>query len=95
VQLVVYASAIGYFAGAMWAIALARKWIFWWSGLLQVILLILIQFVCVLFLPLNTSEGVLKMNIYTALGALTVQILHVIQGFSVHAKAEAAEAVAL
>jgi O-antigen/teichoic acid export membrane protein len=94
VRLVVYASAIGYFAGAMWSVAIARKWIFWWSGSLQMILLTLIQLVCVMFLPLNTSEGVLKMNIYTAFGALTVQILHVIQGFSVHAKAEAAEAIA-
>jgi O-antigen/teichoic acid export membrane protein len=94
VRLVVYASAIGYFVGAMWSVAVARKWIFWWSGSLQLILLTLVQLVCVIFLPLNTSEGVLKMNIYTAFGALTVQILHVIQGFSVHAKAEAAEAMA-
>lgn len=94
VQLVVYASAIGYFAGAMWSVAVARKWIFWWSGSMQMILLTLIQFACVMFLPLNTSEGVLKMSIYTALGALTVQILHVIQGFSVHTKAEASAATA-
>jgi O-antigen/teichoic acid export membrane protein len=94
VRLVVYASAIGYMAGAMWAVAVARKWIFWWSGSLQVILLILIQLVCVMFLPLDTSDGVLRMNIYTALGALTVQILHVIQGISVLAKAEAAEMIA-
>lgn len=94
VQLVVYASAIGYLTGAMWAVAMARKWIFWWSGSLQVILLTLVQLVCVMLLPLNTSEGVLKMNIFTAFGALTVQMFHVIQGFSVHARAEAAEAVA-
>jgi O-antigen/teichoic acid export membrane protein len=94
IQLVVYASAIGYFAGAMWSVAVARKWIFWWSGSLQMVLLVLIQLVCIVFLPLNTSEGVLKMNIYTAFGALSVQILHVIQGFSVHAKAEASEAIA-
>jgi len=94
VQLVVYASAIGYFTGAMWAVAIARKWIFWWSGSLQVILLTLVQLVCVLLLPLNTSEGVLKMNIYTAFGALTVQIVHLIQGFLVHTKAGDAEAVA-
>jgi O-antigen/teichoic acid export membrane protein len=94
VQLVIYASAIGYFTGAMWTIAVARKWIFWWSGSMQVIVLTLVQFVCVVFLPLSTSEGVLKMNIYTAFGALSVQIVHVIQGFSVHAKAEAAEAIA-
>jgi O-antigen/teichoic acid export membrane protein len=93
VQLVIYASAIGYFAGAMWAIAVSRKWIFWWSGSLQVIVLTLVQLVCVMFLPLNTSEGVLKMNIYTAFGALSVQILHLIQGLSVHAKAEAAQAI--
>jgi hypothetical protein len=89
VRLVVYASAIGYFAGAMWSVAVARKWIFWWSGSMHLILLTLIQLVCVMFLPLNTSVGVLKMNIFTALGALTVQVFYLIQGFSVHAKAEA------
>jgi hypothetical protein len=94
VRLVVYASAIGYFAGAMWSIAVARKWIFWWSGSMQMVLLTAIQLVCVMVLPLDSSEGVLKMNIFTALGALTVQILHVIQGFSVHAKAEASAAIA-
>jgi hypothetical protein len=94
VQLVIYASAIGYFTGAMWTIAVVRKWIFWWSGSMQVIVLTLVQLVCVMLLPLSTSEGVLKMNIYTAFGALSVQIVHVIQGFSVHAKAEAAEAIA-
>lgn len=86
IRLVVYASAIGYFAGAMWSVAVARKWIFWWSGSMQMVLLTLIQLVCVMFLPLNSSEGVLKMNIYTALGALTVQLFHAVQGFSVHAK---------
>jgi len=94
VRLVVYASAINYFAGAMWTVAVARKWIFWWSGSTQVVLLVLIQLVCVMFLPLNSSEGVLKMNIYTAFGALTVQIFHVIQGYRVHNRAEASEAVA-
>jgi O-antigen/teichoic acid export membrane protein len=87
VRLVVYASAIGYFAGAMWSVAVARKWIFWWSGSMQMVLLTVIQLVCVMFLPLNSSEGVLKMNIFTALGALTVQLFHAIQGFSVHGKA--------
>jgi O-antigen/teichoic acid export membrane protein len=86
IRLVVYASAIGYFAGAMWSVAVARKWIFWWSGSMQMVLLTVVQLVCVMLLPLNTSEGVLKMNIYTALGALTVQIFHAVQGFSAHAK---------
>lgn len=94
VQLVVYASAIGYLAGAMWSIAVARKWIFWWSGSLQLVLLTLIQIACIRFLPLDTSEGVLKMNIFTACGALTVQILHLAQGLSVHSRIEPAEAVA-
>ena len=94
VQLVVYASAIGYFTGGMWAIAVARKWVFWWSGSLQMVLLTLIQIVCVLTLPLNTSSGVLEMNIFTALGALTVQILHVMQGMARHGKSEASEAIA-
>lgn len=93
VRLVVYASAIGYFAGAMWSVAVGRKWIFWWSGSMQMILLTLIQLVCVMFLPLNSSQGVLTMNIYTALGALTVQVLHAIKGLSVHAGAKASAAM--
>ncbi|MDR3775313.1 MAG: hypothetical protein P4K97_00320 [Terracidiphilus sp.] len=93
IQLVVYASAIGYFAGAMWSVAVARKWIFWWSGSLQMILLILIQVICVAFLPLSTSQGVLKMNIYTALGALTVQILHMIQGLFDYSKGDTSEMI--
>jgi O-antigen/teichoic acid export membrane protein len=91
VQLVIYAAAIGYFVGAMWSVAVARKWVFWWSGSLQVIVLTLVQLVCVVFLPLNTSEGVLKMNIWTAFGALSVQILHVVQGFPKHSRAKAIE----
>ncbi len=94
VQLVVYAAAIAYFAGAMWAIAVARKWIFWWSGSLQMILLTLVQLVCVVTLPMGTSSGVLEMNIFTALGALAVQILHVLQGMAKHRKSEAPEAIA-
>jgi hypothetical protein len=90
VQLVVFASAIGYLAGTMWAIAVARKWIFWWSGSLQIVLLTLIQVICVAFLPLNTSEGVLEMGIFTACGALAVQVVHVIQGLTRHANAEEA-----
>jgi hypothetical protein len=93
VQLVVYASAIGYFTGAMWAVAVARKWIFWWSGSLQIVLLTLIQLICVVFLPLSTSEGVLMMAIFTTCGALAVQILHLIQGMSEHKKAETAKVI--
>ncbi|KAA6465393.1 hypothetical protein DYQ86_05490 [Acidobacteria bacterium AB60] len=93
VQLVVYASAIAYFAGAMWAVAVARKWIFWWSGSLQIVLLTAIQIVCALTLPLNTSEGVLMMGIFTALGALLVQVVHVAQGMFAHARMQETEAV--
>jgi hypothetical protein len=93
VQLVVYASAIGYLSGAMWSVAVARKWIFWWSGSLQIVLLTAIQIICVILLPMNTSEGVLMMGIFTALGALFVQVLHVAQGMSAHTKMQQAEAI--
>jgi len=88
VQLVVYAASINYFAGAMWSVAIARRWIFWWSGSSQVVVLIGIQTVCVFVLPLNSSSGVLSMSIYTALGALLVQIFHLAQGLLNHRKKE-------
>src|SRR5258708_27949083 len=90
VQLVVFASAIWYFAGTMWSCAVAWTGVFWWSGLLQIVLLTLIQVICVAFLPLNTSEGVLEMGIFTAWGAIAVQVVHVIHGLSRHAKADEA-----
>jgi hypothetical protein len=77
----------------MWSVAVARKWIFWWSGTLQMVLLTLIQVVCVAFLPLNTSEGVLMMGLYTTCGALGVQVLHAVQGLFAYRKAEAQPAI--
>jgi len=78
----------------MGAVALARKWIFWWSGTLQVVVVGLAQLVSAMLLPLNTSEGVLMMNIYTAIAALGVQIVFLIQGLSRHTKAEAEQVAA-
>ena len=94
VQLVVYASSIAYFSGAMSAVALARKWIFWWSGTLQVVVVGLAQLISAMLLPLNTSEGVLMMGIYTAIAALGVQAVYLFKGLATHAKAEAEQAVA-
>jgi O-antigen/teichoic acid export membrane protein len=94
VQLVVYASAIAYFSGAMGAVVLARKWIFWWSGLLQVVVVGLAQIVSALLLPLNTSEGVLMMNIYTCIAATGVQVVYLVNGLSMHIKTETEEAIA-
>jgi O-antigen/teichoic acid export membrane protein len=89
VQTVVYTSAVAYFLNTLWAIAVARKWVFWWSGVLQVVVLTLVQLGCVVFLPLNSSEGVLKMNLYTTCGALGMQVVFLIYGLSLHAKMEA------
>jgi O-antigen/teichoic acid export membrane protein len=89
VQLVVYASAVMYFWGVMWSIAMARKWVFWWSGMAQVAMTIIILLVSLAFLPLNTSEGILRMNLYTLFGSLFVQIIHLIKGLSKHSESEA------
>ena len=93
VQLVVYNAAIVYLLNTMWSIAVARKWVFWWSGVLQVIVLTLVQLVSVAFLPLNTSEGVIKMNLCTTCGAFAMQIIFLLKGLSMHRKAEAQQAI--
>jgi hypothetical protein len=78
----------------MWSIAVARKWIFWWSGVVQVVVLTLVQLVCVVFLPLNTSEGVITMNLFTTCGAFAMQIVFLIKGLSVYRKEQAQQAIA-
>jgi O-antigen/teichoic acid export membrane protein len=94
VQLVVYNAAIAYLLNTMWSIAVARKWIFWWSGVVQVVVLTLVQLVCVVFLPLNTSEGVITMNLFTTCGAFAMQIVFLIKGLSVYRKEQAQQAIA-
>ena len=95
VQLVVYTAAIGYISGAMWAVATARKWVFWWSGTLQVAMVGITQVVSASLLPLNTSQGVLMMGIYTGLAAVGVQVAYLVFGLSMHRKTEAEQAVAI
>jgi O-antigen/teichoic acid export membrane protein len=80
IRLVVQAAAISYLAGSMWAIAASRKWIFWWSGTIQLCLLTLIQFVAALFTKLDSAEGVLRLTVYVACGNLFIQIAHAIKG---------------
>ena len=94
VQLVVYASALAYIANAMGAVALARKWIFWWSGTLQVVVVGLAQVISAMHLPLSTSEGVLRMNLYVNVAAIGVQIAYMIKGLSVHTRTEAEQPTA-
>ncbi len=94
VQLVVYTAAIAYLLNTMWSVAVARKWVFWWSGVVQVIFLTLVQLVCVAFLPLNTSEGVIRMNLWTTTGAFAMQVVFLLKGLSIHKKAEDQQAIA-
>ena len=94
VQLVVYASAVSYMTGTMWAIVVARKWIFWWTGTLHVVVLTLTQIACVILLSLKSSEGVLKMNLCTSIAVFAVQVFYMVRGYAKHNRDEAEQATA-
>jgi hypothetical protein len=82
VPLSIGASCLSYICGAMWSMHAARKWVFWWGGSAQIVTAVSIQVLSVKFLDLGTIAGVLKMNLYVAIGSVAVQVLHAIVGFS-------------
>ncbi|WP_213805519.1 hypothetical protein [Granulicella sp. dw_53] len=85
---VVLSSSIGYVSGAMWSMNSARKWVFWWTGTIQVVVVFGTQLSCIFFLPLSTSAGVLAMGIWVNTAALLVQSVITFEGFRRERKAE-------
>jgi len=77
VSLSIGAACLNYIAGVMFTMNAGRKWVFWWSTALEIFLLIVIDILCVRFVALDTTLGLMKFSLIT--GA-TFLAIHAING---------------
>jgi len=77
----ILSSCINYIAGVIWTISSARKWIYWWHTTLYIVLLLVVQAICILFMRLDTTLGVIQFSLASGIVVLIVHIIGSIYGF--------------
>jgi O-antigen/teichoic acid export membrane protein len=81
VFLMLAASSIGYFCGVLWTIHCARRFVYWWNGMMAISLILLVQVAFIWKVDLSTVRAVLTLNLATAGVALLVNLLTGVYGF--------------
>jgi O-antigen/teichoic acid export membrane protein len=81
VLLVIAASAISTFSSVLWFIHSARRFIYWWANILNIVLIFLAQLLFVLKADLTTVRTVLLMNLATNAVSLLINMLSGVYGF--------------
>ena len=74
-------AAIGCLSGIMWAIHSARRFVYWWSNTVRLVLTLLLQVLFVTRLDLSTVRSVLWLNLVTTVASLSVNVMIGIYGF--------------
>uniref|UniRef100_E6PYQ2 Polysaccharide biosynthesis protein n=1 Tax=mine drainage metagenome TaxID=410659 RepID=E6PYQ2_9ZZZZ len=80
--LVVCGSSIYFLSGFLTVINTARRFVYWWSNIANIVLILLVQVLFILRYDLSTVRNLLKMNIGASLSSLAVCIAVGIYGFT-------------
>lgn len=86
ISLSVAAAAINYAVGVLFTMNSARKWVFWWSTTSEIFVLLLINIMCVRFLDLSATRGLVIFSLFTAVSLLVVHGINGIYGLIFHRK---------
>ncbi len=81
VGLIILASSIRYISGFMWIIHSARRFVYWWNNLFNIILTLVVQAALVWKFDLSTVRSVLYLSLASALVSLIVAITCGVYGF--------------
>jgi hypothetical protein len=81
VGLVILASAIRYVSGFLWVIHSARRFVYWWNNLSNIVFTLAVQAVFLWKFDLSTVRNVLLLSIASAMVSLTIAIACGIYGF--------------
>jgi hypothetical protein len=81
VSLVILSSAIQYISGFMWVIHSARRFIYWWNNLSNIILTLILEAVAIWKFDLGTVRNVLYLNIAGPILTLLITIAVGVYGF--------------
>ena len=72
--------------GILYHINNIRMWMWGWSGISYVVIVLGIQVACILLLDMSDTKNVLLMSLLVGTGALSLQFLHTFLGFSLKNK---------
>jgi O-antigen/teichoic acid export membrane protein len=79
---VVAGSCISYIGGVIWTMNSARKWIYWWVSFTYIATLLATQLVCLTFIDLSTTMGVIYFSVISAVSILFIHIANAVFGFT-------------
>lgn len=81
VGLIILSSSIRYVSGFMWVIHSARRFVYWWNNLSNIVFTLAVQALLVWKLDLSTVRSVLYINVASALVALVIAVACGVYGF--------------
>ena len=81
VKLVVAASAISYFTNVLWSIHSARRFIYWWNNIVNIVLTVLVQLIFILKADLTSVKTVVWLNFATVATAFVTNALSGVYGY--------------
>jgi O-antigen/teichoic acid export membrane protein len=82
VLLTIAARSLGYLCGVLWVIHSARRFVYWWNGMMTIAVTLLVQIVFIWKVDLSTVRAVLTLGLATSAAVLLVNVLTGIYGFS-------------
>jgi len=71
----VLGSSIGFVGATAYVINIARKWVFWWSSILNIAVVLLTQIVMLCVFAPNTTLSATRFNTGTSAAMLLVQLI--------------------
>ncbi|MFC5862548.1 hypothetical protein ACFPT7_09625 [Acidicapsa dinghuensis] len=79
--LVIAAASIGFLAGVLYVVHCSRRFVYWWSGLLTIVLTVILQIIYIWRVDLGTMKAVLTLGLLSSIIGLFVNVLTGIYGF--------------
>ena len=80
VMIVIASSSISYFTNVLWTIHSARRFIYWWSNIANIVLTLVVQVLFIWKADLSTVRSVVMLNLATVAAALLTNVLSGLYG---------------
>jgi O-antigen/teichoic acid export membrane protein len=74
-------ASLNYVGGVIWTMNSARRWVYWWHTTLYIVLILLIQALCVVFLKIDNTMDAIYFSLASALVIVFVHLLGAVYGF--------------
>lgn len=80
VPYIIFTGCAAHLSGVFWTMNSCRKWIYWWSTVLEIAMIIGVQIGCIIFLDLSNTKGAVIFGLLTSVAILVSHIITAIYG---------------